>query len=395
LRRLALIAALILLAATPARAAEKVPGNSCTGEVANSFVLSGGPENGGVTNGMFCNSGTNLFTGIITFQSTGYVGIGTTSPASVLNISSNAGTTLFNDAYGTGVDAVFVGRNARGSMGSPSALQANDVIVFFGGRGYRATTFSAYSDAGIGVSAAENYTDTAQGAFLTFETTPDGSTSASRVERMRVDQNGNVGIGTTAPTNKLTIKQPGNTSYVNGLGIENSADDTGFFINYNATLGAWKLDASYNTTGSYQPMSFWTSATERMRILTNGNVGIGTTSPGTSLDVNGGLTTEPATVNLTADNQVVTVGNRSYIRLASDNATATNRTFCLTAGTSGQYLTLEMSSNKGELLNNSTGCGGASVASLIAGATWTADGNDTIELIYNGTNWLQISRAAN
>jgi hypothetical protein len=111
--------------------------------------------------------------------------------------------------------------------------------------------------------------------------------------------------------------------------------------------------------------------------------------------VNGGLTTEPTTVNLTGDNQIVTVGNSSFIKLSSNNATATNRTFCLTAGTTGQILVLEVILNKAELQNNANPCGGAGTTPLIAAATWTPDASDIMELIYDGTNWLQISRAAN
>ena len=95
MRRLALIAALILLTASQARAAEAVPGSSCAGYTANSFQWAGGPENTGVTNGMFCNGGTNLFTGIITFQSSGNVGIGTATPSGTLNV---AGTTKLGSA---------------------------------------------------------------------------------------------------------------------------------------------------------------------------------------------------------------------------------------------------------------------------------------------------------
>jgi len=49
------------------------------------------------------------------------------------------------------------------------------------------------------VKAAEGFTDSAQGANITFETTPTVSTSGSRTERMRITSAGNVGIGTTAP----------------------------------------------------------------------------------------------------------------------------------------------------------------------------------------------------
>ncbi|WP_250504714.1 tail fiber domain-containing protein [Caballeronia sp. AZ7_KS35] len=93
LQRVALMASLILLATPQARAAEPVPGSSCTGITANSFINAGGPENGGVSNLMFCNGGSNLWTGVINFQSSGRVGIGNTGPGALLDIGM-AGTTL-------------------------------------------------------------------------------------------------------------------------------------------------------------------------------------------------------------------------------------------------------------------------------------------------------------
>ncbi|MCS7169380.1 MAG: hypothetical protein NZ949_02025, partial [Candidatus Kapabacteria bacterium] len=53
--------------------------------------------------------------------------------------------------------------------------------------------------------ATQNWSTTAQGMALSFWTTPDGGTA--EVERMRIFQNGNVGIGqlTTTPLHRLTI----------------------------------------------------------------------------------------------------------------------------------------------------------------------------------------------
>ena len=78
-----------------------------------------------------------------------------------------------------------------------------------------------------------------------------------------------------------------------------------------------------------------------MTITTGGNVGIGTTTPATAVDVNGGVTMEPTTVTLTANNTVLATANRSYFQVTSDNTTAANRTFCFGAGTLGQVLVVE------------------------------------------------------
>ncbi len=88
MKRLALIAALILLTASQASAANPVPGSACpSGVSSGDYTFSGGSNSGSIYNLLVCNAGT--YSGVVNFQTTGNVGIGTTSPAAKLEVSGD------------------------------------------------------------------------------------------------------------------------------------------------------------------------------------------------------------------------------------------------------------------------------------------------------------------
>jgi len=74
-----------------------------------------------------------------------------------------------------------------------------------------------------------------------------------------------LGIGTSSPAYDIHIKQ--SASY--GLGVEAVADDSRLIIGN--VSSSWRIAATYDTGGSFQPITFFTSDTERMRIDNSGN----------------------------------------------------------------------------------------------------------------------------
>jgi hypothetical protein len=130
---------------------------------------------------------------------------------------------------------------------------------------------------------------------ITFST---GSKNADREERFRIDSSGNVGIGTDSPDSLLHVDgASGSPSTANSLiTLRDSTSNIGFQMgaesgrgwirsvdvgNQFLQYGILSLGEDYVSLGDgNEPNQFYIDTT-------SGNVGIGTDSPSTKLDVNG------------------------------------------------------------------------------------------------------------
>ena len=207
---------------------------------------------------------------------TGNVGIGTTSPAYKLDVDSGGALVaarFYNSSYSATI--VYIGDTGNSDY-SDLILQSNSGTgeIFKAGTGY----------SGWGGTLALNiYNSNGAIAFH-----PNGIANA-----MFINTAGNVGIGTTSPISKLTVLaastgyssdsqikiSDGSTSYYGGLSFDDS--------------GATRLSIrnSYDGNGSIIGFGFGSSA-DKVQIIdgtglivNEGNVGIGTTSPGAKLEV--------------------------------------------------------------------------------------------------------------
>lgn len=114
------------------------------------------------------------------------LGIGTATPIGSIEL---VGTASPQDFYVTrySADALaggIIGRKARGTSGSPTAVQSGDTLSLLGGRGYGATGFSSTNKANVSLMAAENWTDSAQGTYISFNTTAAGGTTRAEVAKL-------------------------------------------------------------------------------------------------------------------------------------------------------------------------------------------------------------------
>jgi len=201
------------------------------------------------------------------------VGIGTSSPSAPLTIQRN-GTTI------SGIDAsTALSLQSTGASGSSTHL--NILSGSTGSTGQSVITFGDADDPDITAIRHRNADNS-----LAFET--------NSTEAMRITSTGNVGIGTSSPNAPLSVAYSNNTANPQ-LDI-----DVGLTVSNLGTSGIAALKLSDlngslvwgdgSAGGGYLTFRDRNASAERMRIDSSGNVGIGTSSPSTALEVSGTVT---------------------------------------------------------------------------------------------------------
>ena len=218
----------------------------------------------------------------------GKVGIGTDSPSAPLHVSGANDTTFASSAGGSPANLFLQGSNSYDSGYSGGG-------IFFLGE-YQSganTAFAAVS--GI----KENTTSGQYGGAVTFFTRTNGS-GAGAAERMRISSTGKVGIGTDNPGHTLVVKGASGTSpMINVINSDTEDNDTGreSTIRFSGFRSGGEAVDNGQITGTHDGsadddkgmLTFFTNGgsgqTEKMRIDSSGNVGIGTDNPGYKLEV--------------------------------------------------------------------------------------------------------------
>ena len=189
--------------------------------------------------------GTNQ-TDRLHITSGGNVGIGNSSPTTILNVglTSNATTKTANTTFGSN-GLVFLS-----GLGSTS----NSEVGIFGGNDYSSLS------AGIGMARANSADWETQLRFYTHIPSTSGS-PADISEKMRITGNGDVGIGDAGSSaTRLTVKGSGATSATNVIALYNSSSTTLFYI---------RNDKAVFAQGVYD---FTSSGGTAVYVATDGNI---------------------------------------------------------------------------------------------------------------------------
>jgi len=264
----------------------------------------------------------------VTIKNTGDVGIGTTSPDSKLQVlgqvkigSSNSTT------YSLRFEREVLGVSQDSHFYSPSN---NSPSSFFIEGGYwTAENTGVVTAANNGYAYYERYFG--NGTNLSFKHLGFVNRSASAftgtdlVSSIAMLASGNVGIGTTTPSQKLHVV--GSTYSTGGFFTPNSA--TGYFTNLSSTAGM--LLSSLNA------VELVSGGNSTMFLNPSGNVGIGTTSPIVPLHVIGDTVIEDTSAVLTLKS--TQVGSTSSIQFESLSNAA------IIGGGTADYLSFMTASN--------------------------------------------------
>lgn len=327
-------------------------------------------------------SGTNTWTGTQTFSNATYsalftggnVGIGTSSPnlkSEIWQIASG-GTNVATSALRTTPQLLLKGFGGSSTYHSGIAFSMNEHTS-----GYWGSGILSHDDTGLYGSALTFYTST-------------GLASASPTEKMRITSSGNVGIGTTSPRNfaefsASTVASSSSTGLRLG-GIVSTYTPTNYTglnqeINrHSVVFSSWR-DAQTDTIGAkiaainytaynnisvpnswhfvqFTDLAFYTlgviptstdATSERMRITSSGNVGIGTNSPTSTFHVNGSVAFKTSTIsaNTTLDGTYTHVFASGTITITLPTAVGiAGRTYWIKKTDSGTTLTVATTSSQ-------------------------------------------------
>lgn len=262
-------------------------------------------------------------------------GLTITNSASSTNRYPRVVITNYAGTAGTSGFPVVELNKARGNSASPTSVASGDLLGGFNTWGHNGSNWqSATRIQGY----AANTFSTAISAGLSFFTTFNNS----QAERIRINENGNVGIGTTSPAFRLDVSGTANTGALTATSFSGAGTGlTGTAANLTANVSTYQT-VTNATTGTYYPALYDATSGNEIVYANNafafnaatGSVGIGTTSTASAkLSI---TTTSSRAINTTS----TVAGNPANVdaqELISLNNSSANSVFTFSAGDARLY----------------------------------------------------------
>ena len=321
----------------------------------------------GAGGGISFYDSTGVTMGFLWDASTQRLGLGTTTPSNLLTLDSTSDLTIRYSNGGTFKGYVGVATSAgslmTGSTTDELVVRSTDGIAFAANNA-RAMTIDSSGNVGVGTNTPDSLLELYRGttAELRISTNNAGTAQLSLNEGtsttiegfLKYDgasnnvvlgtsgaanalviprDTGNVGIGTAAPSTLLHLSS---TSPL----ITLTDTDTGADHRINAASSAGNLafDIDVNSETASPSAVFNIKGSEKMRIASSGNVGIGTASPNVELEISGA--SEMLRLQSTDTNKAWVAGYGS----------GTSARWLLGSNASNDSVTLQASNSTGELL---------------------------------------------
>jgi hypothetical protein len=344
------------------------------------------------------------------------VGIGTAAPLSNLHVADGSDTILRATTTGLGIKTGpepsrgiilqeeissgswilqrnfsnngsgpghFAAERARGTAASPVVVQDNDVLLRIRARGYDGTDYedAAYIQVNVDGTPASVGDATDMPGRIGFYTTPDGGDVP--LERMIINRNGQVGIGTDIPDGTLHVQ----TASAGAVTARSDADDLVVEVGGSGGMSILAPDAATsnlffgqasnndaaviqysgasstmiiggNSSGTSVQMKYG-SYQDGLILTDTGDVGIGTTNPTSKLQIGTGTT---------GDSNYITIGKGFDVASGINwlRSGITDATIEVTAGESMRFILDEADALTGQVFS------------------WVADGAQIMRLTDTG-----------
>ena len=230
-------------------------------------------------------------------QSTGYVGIGATPTKNSLTLDTDRNLSW---KWANGNDyANMFNQASSASLILASGYQKSSTTNGFASSIPVSWAKSAIEVGGSGISL---YTNPATTIAVGTDITP--------TERVKITSAGNVGIGVNTPSTILEVKDNSQVMTETRLSSSGDLTTTGMAaVRFGGTNDSTSGFAGFygnSTLGLFNklngPIALSTNNTERVRIIADGKVGIGTATPTEALTVTGNI---KATGNISADGTIL------------------------------------------------------------------------------------------